>query len=284
MKDAGYRTEAHYMHLPRQEAAKRAVQRFIDGGQHGRYVPIEAVLANVGSEAAFDQVKGMVDAWSFSDNNVAMGEKPIPISSSGDSEAKASGTDYTFTSGREERDLQDCYKAAQSWASLTPEHKNLFREEKDSIGEPNLDHHVARDASGNVIGMVVSRNNGDGTARVFALVTHPGHSKEGCASELLRKVIEANKKEGGTGKVELDSFPWSKSYYEHIGFVKSPRGYGSTQMDLSKEASDKFLTDRKNKFKDVKAEKLAQSAKGVFAKGGDSKVGDAETNKHDKST
>lgn len=86
-KDAGYRTEAHYMHLPRQEAAKRAVGRFLGGGEKGRYVPVEVVLANTTNESAFDQVKGMVDAWSFRDNNVPKGSKPILISQSGGEDA-----------------------------------------------------------------------------------------------------------------------------------------------------------------------------------------------------
>ena len=263
LKAAGFRTEAHYMHLPRQEAAKRAVQRFIDGGEHGRYVPIEAVLANTGNEAAFDQIKGMVDAWSFSDNNVAMGEKPILISSSDDNrEPTSSGTEYTFKSGRDPKDLQDSYLSAQSWAGMTSEHKNLFREEKDAIGSPDLDHHVARDSKGNVIGMAVCRRIEGGGTSVFALVTSPEHSGEGCASELLRKVIENDKKQGGTGEVSLQSFPWSKPYYEHIGFAQEKAG-----MKLSAANAEKFITNRKNKFKDPAVEKKAQSAKGVFAKG-----------------
>ncbi|HET8550893.1 MAG TPA: zeta toxin family protein [Gammaproteobacteria bacterium] len=80
-KDAGYRTEAHYMHLPRQEAAKRAVGRFL--GKTGRYVPVDVVLANTGNEASFDAVRGMVDDWSFRDNNVAKGTEPVLISRRG---------------------------------------------------------------------------------------------------------------------------------------------------------------------------------------------------------
>lgn len=83
-KKSGYRTEAHYMHLPRQEAGKRAVKRFLDGGESGRYVPVEIVLSNTDNEAAFDQVSKLVDAWSFHDNNVAKGEKPIMISQKGE--------------------------------------------------------------------------------------------------------------------------------------------------------------------------------------------------------
>jgi predicted ABC-type ATPase len=86
--DAGYDTEAHYMHLPRQEAAKRAVGRFLGGGEKGRYVPVDVVLSNTSNEASFDSVKGLVKSWSFRDNNVAKGEKPILISQSGDAKAE----------------------------------------------------------------------------------------------------------------------------------------------------------------------------------------------------
>lgn len=80
-KKMGYRTEAHYMHLPRQEAAKRAVSRFL--GKTQRYVPVEVVLANTSNEATFDQVSKIVDKWSFRDNNVKHGDEPILISESG---------------------------------------------------------------------------------------------------------------------------------------------------------------------------------------------------------
>ncbi len=83
-KDAGYSTEAHYMHLPRQEAAKRAVGRFINGGASGRFVPPEVVLSNTTNESAFDSVRELVDKWSFRDNNVPKGAQPILISQSGE--------------------------------------------------------------------------------------------------------------------------------------------------------------------------------------------------------
>lgn len=79
-KGNGYRIEAHYMHLPRQEAAKRAVQRFL--GKTKRYVPVEVVLANTTNEATFDQVRQHADRWSFRDNNVPHGAEPILISES----------------------------------------------------------------------------------------------------------------------------------------------------------------------------------------------------------
>lgn len=82
-KGAGYRLEAHYMHLPRQEAAKRAVQRFL--GKTSRYVPVEVVLANTSNEDTFDQVRAIADRWSFRDNNVPQGSEPVLISESHDS-------------------------------------------------------------------------------------------------------------------------------------------------------------------------------------------------------
>ena len=88
-KDAGYRTEAHYMHLPRQESAKRAVGRFLHGGEKGRYVPVDVILGNTTNEESFDQVKGLVDNWSFRDNNVPKGSQPILISEGGDKAGKS---------------------------------------------------------------------------------------------------------------------------------------------------------------------------------------------------
>jgi len=79
-KKDGYRIEAHYMHLPRQEAAKRAVDRFL--GPTGRYVPPNIVLENTQNEESFEGVKDLADAWSFRDNNVARHMPPVLISES----------------------------------------------------------------------------------------------------------------------------------------------------------------------------------------------------------
>ncbi len=73
-KDAGYRAEAHYMHLPRQEAAKRAVKRFL--GPTGRYVPAKVILENTDNEINFEKLLPLMDDWSFRDNNVAKGVAP----------------------------------------------------------------------------------------------------------------------------------------------------------------------------------------------------------------
>lgn len=78
---AGYDIEAHYMHLPRQEAAKRAVGRFL--GKTQRYVPIDVVLANTDNEKVFDEVRKRAKRWSFRDNNVPEGQPPKLISEGG---------------------------------------------------------------------------------------------------------------------------------------------------------------------------------------------------------
>jgi predicted ABC-type ATPase len=77
----GYRVEAHYMHLPREEAAKRAVARYL--GPTGRYVPPEVILGNVRNEANFDEIARIVDDWSFRDNNVPRGQPPKLIARKG---------------------------------------------------------------------------------------------------------------------------------------------------------------------------------------------------------
>lgn len=81
-KADGYRVEGHYMHLPRQVAARRAVARFCNS-DGGRYVPVPVVLANVDNEANFDALRRHLDAWSFWDNEVDVSEPPQPISGHG---------------------------------------------------------------------------------------------------------------------------------------------------------------------------------------------------------
>jgi predicted ABC-type ATPase len=81
-KAAGYRVEGHYMHLPRHVAARRAVDRFCMAPR-GRYVPVAVILANIRNEANFDVLRPYLDAWSFWDNDVDIGESPRPISGLG---------------------------------------------------------------------------------------------------------------------------------------------------------------------------------------------------------
>lgn len=82
-KRGGFRIEAHYMHLPRQEAAKRAIGRFLGGGEKGRFVPPEVVLGNTKNEENFDKIKAKSDAWSFHDNSGEKGAGPKLIASKG---------------------------------------------------------------------------------------------------------------------------------------------------------------------------------------------------------
>jgi len=82
-KKAGYNTEAHYMYLPRQKSAQRAIGRFLDPND-GRYVPLNVLLGMTQNEQNFDKIKDVVDAWSFSDNDVKKGDSPTLIAKNGD--------------------------------------------------------------------------------------------------------------------------------------------------------------------------------------------------------
>ncbi len=88
-KDDGYRIHAHYMHLPREMAAERAVGRFL--GPTGRYVPVEVILGNTQNESAFDQVKALADKWTFHDNQGGKGSEPRLIAQGGRNEGDAEG-------------------------------------------------------------------------------------------------------------------------------------------------------------------------------------------------
>ncbi|MBO4707433.1 MAG: zeta toxin family protein [Elusimicrobiaceae bacterium] len=81
-KDAGYRTEAHYMFVPRQETGKRALMRFLNNPD-GRYVPIQVALNMRNNEKNFDAIKYFVDGWTFNDNNVPYGAPPKLIAKHG---------------------------------------------------------------------------------------------------------------------------------------------------------------------------------------------------------
>jgi SPP1 gp7 family putative phage head morphogenesis protein len=71
--ERGYRTEAHYMFLPPQDAATRALGRYLKSGpdDRGRLVPVDIILKNTQNERNFDTIKGMVDRWSAYDNQGA---------------------------------------------------------------------------------------------------------------------------------------------------------------------------------------------------------------------
>lgn len=64
--ESGYELEGYYMFLPPQDAAKRAVKRFM--GPTNRYVPLEVILANTRNEANFDDLLQFFSKWEFYDN------------------------------------------------------------------------------------------------------------------------------------------------------------------------------------------------------------------------
>ncbi|WP_164868078.1 zeta toxin family protein [Rhodovarius crocodyli] len=111
-KDGGYRVEAHYMHLPRAEAAKRAVKRFL--GPTGRYVPPTVILGNTQNEAAFDQVKDIADAWSFRDNQNRDGSGPTLIAESPKNERDNQTREKQADGGNAGKDGQPGLPAARS--------------------------------------------------------------------------------------------------------------------------------------------------------------------------
>lgn len=78
-KSKGYSLEAHYMFLPVQESAKRAINRFKTkkGDFSGRLVPMDILMGMQDNEKSFDSVKDIVDDWSFRDNQGDNGPKLI---------------------------------------------------------------------------------------------------------------------------------------------------------------------------------------------------------------
>lgn len=73
-KKSGYSIDGYYMFLSPQEAAKRAVKRFL--GPTQRYVPPEVVLGNTANEANFDALMKYFEKWEFYDNQ---GTSPVLI-------------------------------------------------------------------------------------------------------------------------------------------------------------------------------------------------------------
>jgi HK97 family phage portal protein len=72
---SGYRAEGHYVYVSPETSASRAIDRFERGGDKGRYVPLDYLLANSGNEARFDRMRSSFDEWHVYDNNTA-GAKP----------------------------------------------------------------------------------------------------------------------------------------------------------------------------------------------------------------
>lgn len=78
IKKSGYRVEGHYMFLPRQVAAKRAIQRYLGKGpdERGRLVPPQVVLDNTDNERNFEKLSHYFDNWSAYDNQGPKGSIP----------------------------------------------------------------------------------------------------------------------------------------------------------------------------------------------------------------
>lgn len=74
-KQAGYTIEGHYMFVPRQVAAARAVKRYLGNSPNnrGRLVPPAILLQNTENEKNFDAMKKHFTKWSVYDNQ---GEAP----------------------------------------------------------------------------------------------------------------------------------------------------------------------------------------------------------------
>lgn len=83
LKKSGYSIEGHYMFAPRQEAAKRAVNRYLKKGPEarGRLVPVDVILDNTRNEEVFDSLKPHFTKWSAYDNQV-VGRDPVLINRS----------------------------------------------------------------------------------------------------------------------------------------------------------------------------------------------------------
>lgn len=66
-KQGGYRVEGHFMQVTPETSAKRALERFVRGGETGRYVPPEMLLAHPAVDN-FNKARDKLDAWELYDN------------------------------------------------------------------------------------------------------------------------------------------------------------------------------------------------------------------------
>jgi predicted ABC-type ATPase len=66
-KASGYRVEGHFMRVSPETAAKRALGRFVRGGETGRYVPPELLLAHAATQN-FETAREKMDASEVYDN------------------------------------------------------------------------------------------------------------------------------------------------------------------------------------------------------------------------
>lgn len=79
---AGYDVKGYYMFTAPQEAASRALGRFMRGGKNGRYVPLDVILGSTTNERTFDNIKGSFSDWAIYDNN-QLGQAPRLVAKKG---------------------------------------------------------------------------------------------------------------------------------------------------------------------------------------------------------
>ena len=73
--DAGFEAEGFYMHLPRQEAAFRAIGRATKADAP-RYVPLNIILESTTNESNFEAIIPFLRRWGMWDNQVKRGDDP----------------------------------------------------------------------------------------------------------------------------------------------------------------------------------------------------------------
>ncbi len=77
---AGYKVNGHYMFLPPQMSTQRGLERFIRGGETGRFVPPSYLIGSTTNEKSFDDLKGKLDNWTIHEN---MGSSPKLVAQGG---------------------------------------------------------------------------------------------------------------------------------------------------------------------------------------------------------
>ena len=74
--ESGYNIELYFMYLPREEAAKRAILRFV---HNNRYVPLKVLLGMTDNEITFHKLRKYATKSGFYSNEVKPGQDPYLI-------------------------------------------------------------------------------------------------------------------------------------------------------------------------------------------------------------
>lgn len=94
----GYSMQAHFMHMPPEGAALRALQRWSKGEdtpsgtktKRGRLVPPDVIYAMKNNEKNFDSILPKMKKWSVWSNDQPLGVPPVQVASSEDKKVKKS--------------------------------------------------------------------------------------------------------------------------------------------------------------------------------------------------